>query len=65
MAIPIIFKKPVIFNLKRVSAEAKQNWYIAPWYQIKNNTATALMGSYVEDLFKVKKELFYNDWFLN
>ena len=58
--IPVVkleFSKPVTFkiNPSRDSATIKEA-FPEPYFKVEGQTATGLMGSYVEDLFIMKKE---------
>jgi len=55
-AVPVKFKQPVTFYIRKYPLEVRAKWYAKPYYTVKGDTAIALMGNYVEELFIVKKE---------
>jgi len=54
-AVPVEFQEPLSFKLKKVIPGARSA-YTEPYFIIRNNKAIALMGTYIDDLFKIEAE---------
>lgn len=56
------FPDSVWFDISNVTAEMVKKNYPAPFYKIESNRAIPVMGSYVDDLLKVKKASRFKSW---
>jgi len=52
----IQFKKPLTFSVSKLDSTGINQVYPAPYFTIKAHKAVAIMGTYAESLFLVKKE---------
>jgi hypothetical protein len=59
-AVNLEFNEPLIFDLndykKDYRPEYVKEFFKSPYFKIADNKAQCLMGAFVEDLFKIKKE---------
>lgn len=55
-AINIEFKEPLFFDLTKFNDRYVKEVFIEPYFKLDNKKAECLMGTYVNDLFEVKKE---------
>lgn len=53
---PMQFPDSVWFNISKLHPDAIKRQYPFPYFKIEGNKAIPVMGTYVEDLFTVKKE---------
>jgi hypothetical protein len=51
----IDFLKPVVIDISDYEKADLQLWFPTPYYQIEGNTAIAVYGNYVEQLFTLKQ----------
>jgi hypothetical protein len=52
----IEFVNEVSFPLGKLTKEQIEIWYPAPYFEIRNDSAIAIYGNYIDDLFKLKQQ---------
>ena len=56
IAVPIQFKEHLSFKIRKVVPEKRSFYYSPPYFKIKGKKAIPLLGTYVDDLFKIEAE---------
>ncbi|MDP1931634.1 MAG: hypothetical protein Q8L60_09275 [Gammaproteobacteria bacterium] len=51
----IDFLEPVTFDISQLAEDERKKWYPEPYFQIEDDTAIAVYGNYVEELFLLKQ----------
>ncbi|UPT68139.1 MAG: hypothetical protein M0D57_05635 [Sphingobacteriales bacterium JAD_PAG50586_3] len=54
----IDFAEPVSIDLSKLTSRQRRAYYPQPYYKIKGDTAVAIYGVYLPDLFRLKKKVF-------